>query len=102
MTVLYEPHRFHDKRIITPTITMDHPPARELIPVHIGSNRREYLCVRVSGNPLRGLTAERYPRQGSDVPSSVAWAEGLVERPENAHVHAGDTLRYLPFSERAL
>jgi len=78
---------------------MDHPPAREHIPVHIGSNRREYLRVRVSGNPLRGLTAERYPRQGSGVLSSVAWAEGLVEEPENAHCHAGDPRRYLPFSE---
>ena len=80
---------------------MDHPPARELIPIHIGSNRREYLRVRVSGNSLRGPTAERYPRQGFDVPSSVAWAEGLVERPENVHVHTGDMLRYPPFSERA-
>jgi molybdopterin molybdotransferase len=64
-------------------------------------NRCEYLRVRVSGDPLRGLTAEKYPRQGSDVLSSVAWADGLVEIPENVHVHPGDTLRYLPFSEWA-
>jgi molybdopterin molybdotransferase len=64
-------------------------------------NRREYLRVRVSGDPLRGLTVEKYPRQGSDVLSSVAWADGLAEIPEDTSVHSGDTLRYLPFSEWA-
>jgi molybdopterin molybdotransferase len=68
---------------------------------HQAKNRCEYLRVRVSGDPLRGLTAEKYPRQGSDVLSSVAWADGLVEIPENAHVRPGDTLRYLPLSEWA-
>jgi molybdopterin molybdotransferase len=68
---------------------------------HRGSNRREYLRVRVSGDPLSGLIAEKFPRQGSDVLSSVAWADGLVEIAENANVHPGDTLRYLPFSEWA-
>jgi molybdopterin molybdotransferase len=68
---------------------------------HRASDRREYLRVRVSGDPLRGLTAEKYPRQGSDVLSSVVWADGLVEIPDNAHVHPGDTLRYLPFAEWA-
>jgi molybdopterin molybdotransferase len=68
---------------------------------HRGSNRREYLRVRVSGDPLSGLIADKFPRQGSDVLSSVAWADGLVEIAENANVHPGDTLRYLPFSEWA-
>lgn len=68
---------------------------------HRTTDRREYLRVRISGAPLRGLTAEKYPRQGSDVLSSVAWADGLVEIPENTQVHPGDTLRYLPFSEWA-
>jgi molybdopterin molybdotransferase len=66
---------------------------------HRGSNRREYLRVRVNGDPPGQLIAEKFPRQGSDVLSSVAWADGLVEIPENVHVHSGDTLRYLPFSE---
>jgi molybdopterin molybdotransferase len=68
---------------------------------HRAADRREYLRVRINGDPLRGLTAEKYPRQGSEVLSSVAWADGLVEIPENAHVHPGDMLRYLPFSEWA-
>jgi molybdopterin molybdotransferase len=68
---------------------------------HRTSDRREYLRVRVSGDPLRGLTAEKYPRQGSDVLSSVAWADGLVEIAENAQVLPGDTLRYLAFAEWA-
>jgi molybdopterin biosynthesis enzyme len=45
--------------------------------------------------------AERFPRQGSDVLSFVAWADGLVEIAENTNVHPGDMLRYLPFSEWA-
>jgi molybdopterin molybdotransferase len=66
---------------------------------HQASNRREYLRVRVSDVPPQGLTAEKYPRQGSDVLSSVAWADGLVEIADNTEVHPGDTLRYLPFAE---
>jgi molybdopterin molybdotransferase len=68
---------------------------------HRSSNRREYLRVRINGDPLSGLIAEKFPRQGSDVLSSVAWADGLVEMAGNANVHPGDTLRYLPFSEWA-
>ena len=68
---------------------------------HRSSTRREYLRVRVSGDPLNGLIAEKFPRQGSDVLSSVAWADGLVEIAENTDVHPGDRLRYLPFSEWA-
>jgi len=32
---------------------------------------------------------------------SVAWADGLVEIPDNAVIQAGDTVRFLPFSEWA-
>jgi molybdopterin molybdotransferase len=68
---------------------------------HRAGERREYLRVRIHADSVRGPTAEKYPRQGSDVLSSVVWADGLVEIPENTRIHPGDTLRYLPFPEWA-
>ncbi len=75
-------------------------------PVQSGFNyrakqRREYVRVRLTGDPATGLTAETYARQGSDVMSSIAWADGLVEIPEGASIQAGDTVRFLPFAEWA-
>ena len=43
--------------------------------------------------------ASIFPRQGSDVLTSTAWADGLVEIPEGATVAPGDTVRYAAFSE---
>jgi molybdopterin molybdotransferase len=68
---------------------------------HCCGDRPEYVRVRIHKDAARGPTAEKYPRQGSEVLSSVAWAEGLVEIPENSRVQPGDILRYLPFSEWA-
>ncbi|MGB5541282.1 MAG: gephyrin-like molybdotransferase Glp [Gammaproteobacteria bacterium] len=61
--------------------------------------RREYVRVRLSRAADGEVTAAAFPRQGSDVLSSVAWADGLVEVPENTDIQAGDTLRFLPMSE---
>ncbi len=63
--------------------------------------RREYLRVRLNHDPAGLPVAEPYPRQGSDVLSSVVWADGLVEIPEASRVSPGDTVRFLPFSEWA-
>jgi molybdopterin molybdotransferase len=63
--------------------------------------RREYMRVRLREDPTRGPVAEAYPRQGSDVLSSVAWADGLVEIAENTTVRDGDPVRFLPFAEWA-
>jgi molybdopterin molybdotransferase len=63
--------------------------------------RREYVRVRLNHDPAGLPVAETYPRQGSDVLSSVVWADGLVEIPEATRVSAGDTVRFLPFSEWA-
>ncbi len=63
--------------------------------------RREYLRVRLAGDPISGLMAKPYTSQGSDVMSSVAWADGLVEVPEGTAIQAGDTVRFLPFAEWA-
>ena len=60
--------------------------------------RREYARVRIdysSETPLANL----YPKQGSDVMSSVVWADGLIEIPENTAFEAGTILNYYPLSE---
>ena len=60
--------------------------------------RREYARVRIdysSESPLANL----YPKQGSDVMSSVVWADGLIEIPENTTFKAGTILNYYPLSE---
>lgn len=62
--------------------------------------RREYVRVRLRQD-ADALTAEAFARQGSDLMRSVAWADGLVEIPENQVVESGDTIRFLPFSEWA-
>ena len=63
--------------------------------------RREYVRVRIHTGPGNEVVAERYEKQGSDVLSSVVWADGLVEIPESAVIQAGDTVRFLPFAEWA-
>jgi molybdopterin molybdotransferase len=63
--------------------------------------RREYVRVRLTRTVDGEMAAEAFPRQGSDVLSSVAWAHGLVEVPEQADIQPGDILSYLPFSEWA-
>jgi molybdopterin molybdotransferase len=63
--------------------------------------RREYVRVRITQGRDGAPVAETYPRQGSDVLSSVVWADGLAEIMEGSRVSPGDTVRYLPFSEWA-
>jgi len=60
--------------------------------------RREYMRVQLHDGD-NGPTAQAFPRQGSDVLSSVAWADGLVEIAENTTIQPGDSVRYLPFAE---
>jgi molybdopterin molybdotransferase len=75
-------------------------------PVHAGfaysaRQRREYVRVRLSADPEHGLVAETFPRQGSDVMSSLAWSDGLVKIAENSKVQVGDSVVFLPFAEWA-
>ena len=63
-------------------------------------HRREYVRVQLHQD-AETLIAESFARQGSDVMRSVACADGLVEVPEDSSVEAGDTVRFLPFSEWA-
>ena len=52
--------------------------------------REEYLRVRMHDGRL-----EPFPKQGSGVLSSAAWADGLARIPANTPVAEGDTLDYL-------
>ncbi len=58
--------------------------------------RREYVRARL----MPGTNVvEIYPKQGSGVLSSVVWAEGLVEIPENSTIKKGDDVSYLSFAD---
>ncbi|WP_457333975.1 molybdopterin molybdotransferase MoeA [Rhizobacter sp. P5_C2] len=57
--------------------------------------RREFLRVRRT--PEGGLAL--FPNQGSGVLSSAVWGDGLVDNPPGQTIAAGDTVRYIPFSE---
>jgi len=60
--------------------------------------RREYARVRIDYSdeiPLANL----YPKQGSDVMSSVVWADGIIEIPENTTFDSGTILNFYPLSE---
>ncbi len=57
--------------------------------------RREFL--RVKWNARGGL--DIYPTQDSAVLMSTAWADGLVDNPPNQAIRAGDTVRFLAYSE---
>ncbi|GMR18829.1 MAG: molybdopterin molybdotransferase MoeA [Gammaproteobacteria bacterium] len=58
--------------------------------------RREYARAQLQPDIM---TATLYPKQGSGVLSSVAWADGLVEIPENSTIKKGDDVTYLSFSD---
>lgn len=60
--------------------------------------RREYARARIDHSENTPV-ANLYPQQGSDVMSSIVWADGLVEIPENRTFEAGELLNYYPLSE---
>ena len=60
--------------------------------------RREYARARIDHSKSTPV-ANLYPKQGSDVMSSIVWADGLVEIPENKTVELGELLNYYPLSE---
>jgi len=57
--------------------------------------RHEFLRVRQEADGRLAL----FPRQGSGVLTSCAWADGLVENPPETTIQPGDTVCYLPFAE---
>ena len=62
--------------------------------------RREWLRARLRFDPERGPLAEVYRTHSSGALSSLVWADGLVELPEECTgVAPGEPVNYLPFSE---
>ena len=60
--------------------------------------RREFARARLdysTGSPVANL----YPKQGSDVMSSIVWSDGLIEIPEDTTFEVGETLNFFPINE---
>jgi len=60
--------------------------------------RREYARARLDYS-TGTAQANLFPKQGSDVMSSIVWADGIIEIPENTTFEAGELLNYYPLSE---
>jgi molybdopterin molybdotransferase len=63
--------------------------------------RREFVRVKLDHSTVPA-SASLYPKQGSDVLSSVVWADGLVEIPENSTFSQGEVLNYYSLTELTL
>jgi molybdopterin molybdotransferase len=60
--------------------------------------RREWLRARLRYDPERKPVVSIYHTHSAGALSSLAWADGLVELPEDCTgVARGDTVEYLPF-----
>ena len=57
--------------------------------------RREFVRVRLDNTQIPPM-ASQYPKQGSDVLSSMVWADGLLEIPENTTFKKGKVLNFYP------
>jgi len=57
--------------------------------------RNEFLRARI--NPAGGL--DLFPNQSSAVLTSTVWGDGLIDNPPNHAIGAGETVRFIPFSE---
>jgi molybdopterin molybdotransferase len=60
-----------------------------------GDRRNEFLRARV--NAAGGL--DLFPNQSSAVLTSTVWGDGLIDNPPNHVISAGETVRFIPFSE---
>jgi len=62
-------------------------------------NRREWLRARLEGDGETGRRAVKFPRDGAGILSSLVFADGLVELPEDlTRVEPGTMVDFLPFS----
>ncbi len=57
--------------------------------------RNEFLRVRL--NAVGGL--ELFSNQSSGVLTSTVWGDGVIDNPPGQAIAAGDTVRFIPFSE---
>ena len=62
--------------------------------------RREWLRGSITLNSTGGLTAQRFPNEGSGIFTSMVVSRGLIELDEETGpVKPGDTVHYIPFTE---
>jgi molybdopterin molybdotransferase len=67
---------------------------------HKKKDRREYLPARLVRDGEGSLSAVKFLREGSGIPSSLMGAEGLVELPEAlTRLRPGSMVDFLPFNE---
>ncbi|RKT27372.1 molybdopterin molybdotransferase [Paraburkholderia sp. RAU2J] len=57
--------------------------------------RNEFLRARI--NETGGL--DLFPNQSSAVLTSTVWGDGLIDNPPNHAISAGESVRFIPFSE---
>jgi molybdopterin molybdotransferase len=57
--------------------------------------RNEFLRAKMNA----GGGLDLFPNQGSGVLTSTVWGDGLVDNPAGNTIAAGDTVRFIPFSE---
>ncbi|MFQ5783326.1 MAG: gephyrin-like molybdotransferase Glp [Alphaproteobacteria bacterium] len=63
-------------------------------------NRREWLRARLVARADGSLAAEKFPRGGAGILSSLVAADGLIELPEEmTQLTSGTMVDFLPFSE---
>jgi molybdopterin molybdotransferase len=81
------------------------PPPRRF-PVTLGfghkkrANRCEFVRARLMRRAEGGWTAEKFPRDGAGILTSMVESDGLVEIGEGVgRIEAGQTVDFLPFSE---
>lgn len=65
-------------------------------------DRREWVRAHLVADAAAGLTAQKFPRDGAGILSSLVAADGLIELPEDlTRLEAGAMVDFLPFSELA-
>ena len=63
-------------------------------------DRKEFVRVKVREDKTEGLVFRKYGKEGAGILSSLVFADGLVELPEEVtRIRKGDTVKYFPFSE---
>lgn len=65
---------------------------------HRSKPRREFVRVQLDYTCIPAK-ANQYPKQGSEVLSSMVWADGLAEIPEKTTFKKGEIINYYPLSE---
>jgi molybdopterin molybdotransferase len=74
-------------------------PVRAGFPYRKKTGRREYVRVKLSRTTDGALVAQKHPRDGAGVITSLTETDGLAELPEDAtSIEAGATIGFIPYS----